>query len=97
MSDSWDTLYRWNWFERSRWLGSFRAVKHNSPRALQRILADRIDPAVLDCSCGFGLKTIVMKELGMRVYGSDASSFAVAKARELADTQGLKIEYFTAR
>jgi SAM-dependent methyltransferase len=94
MSDAWTTLYRWQWFQRPQWRDRFRQRKAASPTAFKRILGDVESKTALDCSCGLGLKTIVMKELGLRVWGSDACAFAVEKARELAELEGAAIEYF---
>lgn len=43
---------------------------------------------VLDCSCGLGLKTIVMREAGLNVHGSDGCAEAVRLAREFAEEEG---------
>jgi SAM-dependent methyltransferase len=101
MSSGWDTFWRWEWFHREQWLAGFRERKRGSPTAFKQVLDDvaRVarPPVVLDASCGFGLKTIVMKELALDVVGSDASPVAVEKARELAADEGLDVEYFVSR
>lgn len=94
MTDAWTTLYRWQWFQRSEWRKGFRRWKAHSARAFKRILGDDPPKMALDCSCGLGLKTIVMKELGIDVRGSDGCAFAVQRARELARMEGVEIEYF---
>ncbi len=97
LESRYETLHRWQWFQRAQWLGSFREWKRGSPLAFGRVIDEITDEnggAVLDSSCGLGLKTIVMKELGLDVSGSDGCGFAVEKARELAAAEGLDIEYF---
>jgi SAM-dependent methyltransferase len=92
----WERLYRWEWFRRATWRGDFRARKVQSPQAVKCLLAGRTAPTVLDCSCGLGLKTIVLRELGLGVCGSDQCAFAVEKAQELARLEGHpEIEFFT--
>ncbi len=95
----WETFYRWEWFRRDAWRPTFRERKHGrfgGSCACVRDLAEETGPAasVLDASCGLGLKTIVLKELGTNVVGSDGSAFAVDQARELARLEGLDIEFF---
>ena len=52
------------------------------------------DP-VLDCSCGLGLKTIVMREAGLNVEGSDVCGQAIDLARRFAEEEGHSdIPYF---
>ena len=97
MLTDWDTLYRWVWFHRELGLPGFRERKRHSPAAFKQIMDSVGGSSVLDSSCGFGLKTLVMHDLGLRVMGSDGCEFAVRKARELAGSEGQAVEYFTAR
>ena len=90
--DPWATFYRWEWFRRQQWLPDFREAKRKSCEAFARAL-EGCD-LVLDCSCGFGLKTVVMKEMGLNVVGSDGCAYAVERARELARREGKDIEFF---
>ena len=54
-----------------------------------------IQRPVLDAACGFGLKTIVMKEAGLNVEGSDLCSLAIEHAVTLArDERCEDIRYF---
>jgi len=48
---------------------------------------------VLDVACGEGRNSVWLASLGCDVTGIDISPLALAKARRLADSQGLKIEY----
>jgi SAM-dependent methyltransferase len=48
---------------------------------------------VLDATCGLGRKTLVFSHLGCEVAGSDASAYAVARARELAASEGRSVEF----
>jgi len=53
------------------------------------------DQPVLDCSCGLGLKTIVMREAGLAVSGADSCIEAVRLARRFAEEEGHEdIPYF---
>ena len=97
MADAWETIYRWQWFQRAQWAPTFREWKRHSPAAFAEILASRGGRTALDCSCGLGLKTIVMKEAGLDACGSDGCSYAVERARELAAAGGLQIDYFVSR
>ena len=98
-SDAWETHYRWEWFRREAWRPGFRASKRGrfggSCGCFAEIVRDLGGGPVLDCTCGLGLKTIVMKEMGLDVVGSDGCAFGVEKARELAALDGLDVEYFT--
>jgi SAM-dependent methyltransferase len=95
----WETLYRWEWFRREAWRPTFRHEKRGKfggSCACVKEIADGFGPGarVLDASCGFGLKTIVLKEMGVKVVGSDGCAFAVEKAKELARLEQLDIPYF---
>jgi SAM-dependent methyltransferase len=94
-----ETIYRWEWFRRSAWREGFRGAKRGtsggSCAAFQQILDGLGGGPALDSSCGLGLKTILLKEMGLNVAGSDGCAFAVEKARELADLERLDIDYFT--
>ncbi|HUW56329.1 MAG TPA: class I SAM-dependent methyltransferase [Planctomycetota bacterium] len=96
---SWETLYRWDWFHRDAWRRTFRDWKRGkfggSSACFAEIVRELGGGPTLDCSCGLGLKTIVMKEMGVDIIGSDRCAFAVEKARELAASEGLDIKYFT--
>jgi len=97
----WDTIYRWEWFRRDQWRHSFREDKlggyGGTPAAFKRILEQAGGTLALDASCGLGLKTLIMTEMGIDVVGSDQSEFAVEKARELSRLEGHPMEFFTAR
>lgn len=91
--------YRWEWFRRARWRAGFRERKRASPTAFAELFRERglADRPVLDCSCGLGLKTICMKELGLHVEGSDGCAVAIELARRLAVEEGHDdLRYFAA-
>ncbi|MCP4645567.1 MAG: class I SAM-dependent methyltransferase, partial [bacterium] len=85
-----DVFYRWQWFSRDRWRGGFREGKRHSSLGFADLLKERgmAEEPVLDCSCGLGLKTLVMKELGLRVEGSDACAEGIEYARRFAAEEG---------
>jgi SAM-dependent methyltransferase len=101
MEEAWETSYRWEWFHRAQWQPSFREAKAGkwgrSCGALKKILDDLGGRFALDSSCGLGLKTIILREMGVEVVGCDGCGFAVEKARELARLEGHAIEYFVSR
>ena len=89
--------YQWEWCRREEWRGSFRERKRHSSGAFIELVRERGLTAcpVLDCSCGLGLKTIVMREAGLNVQGSDQCERAVEVARLLAAEEGHgDIQYF---
>lgn len=89
--------YRWEWFRREQWRRSFREMKRHSSNAFVELVQDRktVDKPVLDCSCGLGLKTIVMREAGLNVHGSDGCAQAIELARLFAAEEGhTDIPYF---
>jgi SAM-dependent methyltransferase len=98
---AWETLYRWEWFRRAQWRPRFRGLKAGtsggSCAAFTRIFHDLGGKLALDSSSGLGLKTIILKEMGVEVVGCDGCSFAVEKALELARLEGCDVEYFTSR
>lgn len=97
----WETIHRWEWFRLEQWRHTFRQDKFGSyggtPAAVKRIVEEQGGGIVLDSSCGLGLKTVVMHDIGLDVVGSDQSEMAVANARELCRMEGYQIEFFTAR
>ena len=101
MDKAWETLYRWEWFRRDQWRPGFREAKAGkwggSSGAFRKVLDEAGGGPALDASCGLGLKTIVLKEMGVDVVGCDGCAFAVEKARELAQMEGHAIEFFASR
>jgi len=99
-SEDWDVIWRWQWFRRALWQPYFRDPSHPEGRparstpiwaaALQQFGAHR----VLDCQCGLGLRTILLKEAGFDVVGTDASGVAIEHARELAGAWNLDIPFY---
>lgn len=94
---AWETIWKWRWFTKGQWQGEFRKQKEGTRRALRSLLARLKVRSVLDCSCGLGLKTILLAEMGYDVEGCDASAVAVRHAAELAAEEGLDIRFFRAR
>jgi SAM-dependent methyltransferase len=97
MSADWNTFYRWEWFRRDQWLASYPSLSQRGRAWLAsfaRALGDTHGKIVLDCSCGLGAKTVALREMGFQTFGSDACSFAVEKAGELARQKSLDVEYF---
>jgi len=89
--------YRWEWFRREEWRGSFRGRKRHSSGAFVELVRERgLNPApVLNCSSGLGLKAIVMREPGLSVHGSDCCRKAIGLARVFAEEEGhAGIPYF---
>ncbi|MCG3180756.1 MAG: hypothetical protein BIFFINMI_03119 [Phycisphaerae bacterium] len=97
-TEDWQTLYRWEWFHRAQWRGTFRAAKAGpgggSAGCFARIVRERGGGPALDCSAGLGLKTIVMAEMGVQIAGSDGCGLAVEHARELARMEDCAVEFF---
>ena len=93
---AWDNIWKWVWFARDQWLGTFRSHKEGSRRSLSSLLGKLKVKTVLDCSCGLGFKTIMMTEMGYSVTGCDRSATAVKHAAQLAAGEGLDIEFFKA-
>jgi SAM-dependent methyltransferase len=90
LSTDYTVFYRWQWFSRERWQGIFRERKRHSSGGFVELVRERglAGEKVLDCSCGLGLKTIVIREAGLDVEGSDGCRFAVEHARQLAAEEG---------
>ncbi len=82
--------YKWEWFRRGKWRGLFREWKSHSSGAFIELMDERdmMAQPVLDCSCGLGLKTIVMREAGLNIQGADRCEPAVEYARLLAQEEG---------
>ena len=97
MNSGWETFYRWEWFRRDQWLPKYPALSQRGRAWLDsfgRLLGNPQGKVVLDCSCGFGAKTVALRQMGFKTYGSDGCSFAVEKAQELARQRSLDVEYF---
>jgi len=82
--------YRWQWFARAQWRNDFRRTKRASATAFAQLVKERgfSDKPVLDCTSGLGIKTIVIREAGLAVDGSDKCAFAVEHARLFAEEEG---------
>jgi len=91
---SWDTIWKWDWFSRATWKPSFRKELKDLRHALNSLLPTLSVKNILDCSCGLGLKTIMLSEMGYEAEGSDRSPFAIEHAPQLAREEGLDIRFF---
>lgn len=94
----WNMIHRWEWFRRADWRPDFRGRIKGEGGGSCRAFCDLakltgVDVA-LDCSCGLGKKTIIMNEMGLNVLGSDHSEEAITHARELADLEGVNLNFF---
>lgn len=99
-SEDWDIIWRWQWFRRALWEPYFRDPSHPEGRparsmpiwnwVLERYGAHR----VLDCSCGLGLRCIILHEAGYEAVGTDNSAVAIEHARELAASRNLPIPFY---
>ena len=94
---AWDIVWKWKWFAREQWQPGFRKAKEGTRRAMASLLPKLDVKSVLDCSCGLGWKTILLKEMGYDVEGCDGSAFAVKHASELASDEGHDIRFFRSR
>jgi len=94
---SWDTIWKWDWFLKTTWKLNFRKEIEDLRRALYSILPEFQVNSILDCSCGLGLKTIILAEMGYEVEGSDSSPIAIRYAPQLAKEEGLNIRFFHSR
>jgi len=94
---AWEAIWKWTWFAKEQWQADFRKRREGTRRALAWLLPKLGVRSVLDCSCGLGLKTILLAEMGYDAEGSDGCGPAVRRARQLAREQGLDIRFFRAR
>ncbi|MBN1899801.1 class I SAM-dependent methyltransferase [Candidatus Sumerlaeota bacterium] len=95
LKTAWDIHWHWEWFINNKWpmadilrSPSSLDVEHIAP-----VLRERGVHNVLDVTCGFGLKTILLQKYGFHVSGSDISSVAVGHACEIAKRERLSLEY----
>lgn len=82
--------YRWEYFRRQQWRHTFREWKRHSAGAFAELVRERglTEQPVLDCSCGLGLKTIILREAGLLVSGSDRCAEAISLAHQFAAEEG---------
>lgn len=96
--DSWDTIWKWEWFSKGKMLRSdFREEMKDEICALHSHLSKLKTKSILDCSCGLGFKTVLLAEIGYEVEGSDASAVAIKYAPQLVKEEGLNIRFFRSR
>ena len=94
---AWNRIWKWFWFTRDQWQPKFREWKDGTRLALASLLPKLGAKSVLDCSCGLGLKTIILAEMGYEAEGCDGSKVAVCHAQELADEDGQEIRFLQSR
>jgi len=83
---------------REFWDQRFAAPEYifgTEPNAFLSAQAERFKSGdrVLDVACGEGRNSVWLAKLGCQVTGIDISPLALAKARRLADTHGVKVDY----
>lgn len=91
---SWDTFWKWSWFTRDVWISEYWKKTETALHPLFSLLSKLNVKSILDCSCGFGFKTVMFAKMGYEAEGSDASSIAIKYAPQLAKEQGVKIRFF---
>jgi len=94
---AWDRIWKWTWFTRDQWQPTFREWREGTRRALASLLPKLGVKSVLDCSCGLGLKTVILAEMGYEVEGCDGSKTAVSHAQEFVRKEGQAIRLFQSR
>ncbi len=98
-SEDWDVIWRWQWFRRPVWQPYFRDPSHPEGRParatpiwiwlLQQLGAKR----VLDCTCGLGMRAILLQEGGFDTVGTDVSAVAILHAQELASALNVAVPF----
>jgi SAM-dependent methyltransferase len=102
-SEDWDIIWRWQWFRRALWQPYFRDPSHPEGRPARltpvwtHILQQYDAKTVLDCTCGMGLRAIILKEAGFEITGTDISPVAIQYARDLAEAGGHDIPFHTSK
>ncbi len=91
---SWDTLWKWEWFLRDYWETKWRDELKDWKKSISEVL-QKINPKkILDVGCGFGLKSVIVSELGYNVEGFDGSPTAIKNAPTFAKEHNQKIRFF---
>ena len=97
--DSWDAIWKCQWFERDTWRPSFR--NHQDLKLLRQMAETLVRvgefTSVLDCTCGLGTKAICLAEMGYEVEASDGSAEAVRIAQQFSREEGVEIPCFRSR
>src|SRR5258708_7418060 len=102
-SEDWDVIWRWQWFRRDLWQPYFRDPSHTEGRPAPltpvwtNILLQFDVKSVLDCTCGMGLRAIILQEAGFEVTGTDVSAVAIQHANELASDSDQSISFHQAK
>lgn len=92
--ESWNTLWKWEWFLRDHWETKWRYELREWKKNMQEILK-KINPRkILDIGCGFGLKSVIISEMGYNVEGFDGSQTAIKNAPTFAKEHNQKIKFF---
>src|SRR2546423_15201990 len=90
-TEDWDIIWRWQWFRRALWQPYFRDPSHPEGRPARSVpiwtwaLEQHEASRVLDCQCGMGLRTILLREAGFEMVGADANEIAVRHAAALGE------------
>jgi SAM-dependent methyltransferase len=72
-----------------------KRLAHESP-LFQRTFQSVHAQSVLDCACGLGHHACLFSRWGMKVSASDVSEEMIRKARHLAESRGLAVEFVQA-
>jgi SAM-dependent methyltransferase len=97
--EDWDVIWRWQWFRRPLWQPYFRDPGHPEGRAAktapiwQWLLQQNGAHRVLDCNCGLGQRTMILKDLGFDMVGADGSTEAIQHATELAEIRNVDLPF----
>ena len=92
--ESWETLWKWEWFLRDYWKTKWRMELKDWKKNMQKILKEINPEKILDVGCGFGLKSVIVSEMGYNVEGFDGSPTAIKNAPTFAKEHNQKIRFF---
>jgi 2-polyprenyl-3-methyl-5-hydroxy-6-metoxy-1,4-benzoquinol methylase len=94
---NWNTIWEWAWLTKREWGPRTFLENDQCTRSMLAVLKPYNINSMLDCSCGLGVKTILLAKSGYKIDGADFSPVAIKYAPVLAKENRVSAKYYLSR